>query len=143
MHNVGSLFRTADGVGISKIYLVGVTPDPIDRFGRQRNDFAKVALGAEKTVPWEHVDSVEDLIRGLREENFQIIALEQAENTVDYREIVSTEKTALILGEETEGLPNDVLDLCDSVIEIPMHGEKESLNVSVAGGIAMYQLFSR
>ena len=72
-HNVGSMFRTADAAGVSKIYLLGVTPDPVDRFGRDRSDIAKVALGAEKTISWEHVDTVEELLKKL--EGFQIISI--------------------------------------------------------------------
>ncbi len=81
--NVGSIFRTADGAGVSKIYLVGVTPDPIDRFGRERKDLAKVALGAEKKIKWEHVDKLHKVIEFLKLKGFQTVALEQAGNSLD------------------------------------------------------------
>ena len=141
-HNVGSIFRTADAVGISKIYLVGVTPAPIDRFGRERNDISKVALGAEKNIKWEHVENILDIIFGLKKEGFEIVALEQSENSVDYKEFVAPNKMALILGEEVSGIEKETLDVCDSIIEIPMRGEKESLNVSVATGVALFRILN-
>lgn len=141
-HNVGSIFRTADAVGISKIYLVGVTPAPIDRFGRERNDISKVALGAEKNIKWEHVENILDIIFGLKKEGFEIVALEQSENSVDYKEFVAPNKMALILGEEVSGIEKETLGVCDSIIEIPMRGEKESLNVSVATGVALFRILN-
>ena len=141
-HNVGSIFRTADAVGISKIYLVGVTPAPIDRFGRERNDISKVALGAEKNIKWEHIENILDIIGSLKKEGFEIVALEQSENSVDYKEFVSPNKMALILGEEVSGIEKETLDVCDSIIEIPMRGEKESLNVSVATGVALFRILN-
>lgn len=141
-HNVGSIFRTADAVGISKIYLVGVTPAPIDRFGRERNDISKVALGAEKNIKWEHIENILDIIGSLKKEGFEIVALEQSENSVDYKEFVAPNKMALILGEEVSGIEKETLDVCDSIIEIPMRGEKESLNVSVATGVALFRILN-
>lgn len=141
-HNVGSIFRTADAVGISKIYLVGVTPAPIDRFGRERNDISKVALGAEKNIKWEHIENILDIIGSLKKEGFEIVALEQSENSVDYKEFVAPNKMALILGEEVSGIEKETLGVCDSIIEIPMRGEKESLNVSVATGVALFRILN-
>ena len=138
--NVGSIFRTADGAGASKIYLVGVTPDPIDRFGRERKDIAKVALGAEKKISWEHKDKIAPLVKKLNKEGYQIVALEQASNSIDYKKFKPKFPVVLILGEEVRGISKKTLDLCDTIIEIPMAGEKESLNVSVATGVALYSL---
>jgi len=138
--NVGALFRTADAAGISHIYIVGYTPDPLDRFGHPRNDIAKAALGAEKTIPWKHVATISPLLKKLKKEGFQIIAIEQSENSVDYKKIKTTGKVAFILGNEVEGVSKTALKNSDIIAEIPMKGEKESLNVSVAGGIAMFRI---
>jgi len=139
VHNVGSIFRTADGAGASKIYLSGYTPGPIDRFGRKVSAFSKVSLGAEDSVPWEKRD-IQELIQELKQSGVQIIALEQSENSVPLLEFDPPERVALIVGNEVDGVPGEVLALCDAVVEIPMRGEKESLNVSVATGIALYIL---
>ena len=138
-HNVGSIFRTADAVGVEKIYLVGVTPDPIDRFGREQKDISKTALGAEKNVPWEHASEIFSLIQNLKNSGYSIVALEQ--NAKSVNEIPKSEnKIALILGEETKGITADVLQEVDYIFELRMKGKKESLNVSVATGIALYKL---
>jgi tRNA G18 (ribose-2'-O)-methylase SpoU len=139
-HNVGSIFRTADACGISKIYLVGTTPDPIDRFGREQRDVAKTALGAEKIIAWEHA---EDVFRVLAKyEDYFKIALEQSENSVDYKDVSPKDKNIIILGTEVSGLPKGVLDVCDVVAEIPMNGMKESLNVSVAAGVFLFRFLN-
>jgi tRNA G18 (ribose-2'-O)-methylase SpoU len=141
--NVGSLFRTADAAGISKIYLVGYTPDPVDRFNRPRNDVAKAALGAEKTIPWEHVATIAPLLKRLKKEGIQTIAIEQSKNSIDYKKIKPQFPAAFILGNEVEGIPESVLSKVDVIAEIPMAGEKESLNVSVAGGIALFRMLNK
>src|SRR5437868_13516878 len=87
VHNVGSIFRTAEAAGVSKIYCSGTTPVPVDRFGRKRKDFAKVSLGAEEMVEWDYIQSAASLITRLKKEGFQIVAVEQAKNSVDYREV--------------------------------------------------------
>ncbi len=153
--NVGSLFRTSDAVGISKIYLVGYTPDPIDQFGRPRGDIAKAALGAEKTIPWQHAKTITPLLKKLKKEGFQIIAIEQDIKAIDYKKIHSKLKTkakiAFILGNEVSGVSKKALTLSDYIAEIPMRGVlahnrraddkgKESLNVSVAGGVALFRM---
>ncbi|MFA6006580.1 MAG: RNA methyltransferase [Candidatus Paceibacterota bacterium] len=142
VYNVGAIFRTADAAGVSKIYLTGYTPSPLDRFGSIRKDITKTALGAEKSVSWEQHPSLSYAIAQLREECFNIVALEQAENSVDYKTFKSSGKTALIIGEERFGITQDILDQCDSIIEIPMKGKKESLNVSVATGIALFRILN-
>lgn len=142
-YNVGAIFRTADAVGIGTIYLVGITPAPVDRFGRERKDIAKSALGAEKTIAWKSVKSFTTLAKGLKKDGYTLVGLEQAPNSIDYKKYVPKEKTALVLGEEVSGFSKKEIDLCDVVLEIPMRGAKESLNVSVAAGIALFQLFDR
>lgn len=138
-HNVGSLFRTADGMGVSKIFLTGYTGAPVDRFGRKDTKISKVSLGAEDTVPWEKRD-IESTIQELRNMNVDVVALEQAPRAIPLSEYKAKGGVALIVGNEVEGVTEDVLALCDMVVEIPMKGEKESLNVSNAGAIALYQL---
>ncbi len=140
VHNVGSIFRTADAAGVTKIYLTGYTPTPLDRFGQERSDFHKAALGAERTIAWEHQLEIEQIITALKSEGFTIVALEQSDKSVDYKAYRPKKKTALILGEERHGITSEVLAVCDHVIEIPMKGQKESLNVSVAAGVALYRL---
>ncbi len=140
VHNVGSIFRTADGAGFTKIYCAGVTPTPLDRFGNVRPDFAKVALGAEKGLPWEKAARISTAIKRLKKEGFKIFAVEQAKNSYPYwkmRERLPA-KMAFVMGNEVDGLPPSILALADKVLEIPMHGRKESLNVSVAFGIIAF-----
>ncbi len=140
VHNVGSIFRTSDAFGVSKVYLSGYTPSPVDRFGRKRADLAKVALGAEESVPSERVEDPIELIKRLKKEGFQIIALEQAENSVDYATVKIKGDALIIFGSEVTGVSKEILALADIVAEIPMAGKKESLNVSVAAGIFLFGL---
>lgn len=140
VYNVGSIFRTADAAGVSKIYLTGYTPTPLDRFGRPRKDIAKVALGAEKTVPWEHVPNIKPLLKKLKKEKTAIVAVEQSPRSKDYKKFKSSGRTALILGNEVGGIEKNILKQCDHVLEIPMRGEKESLNVSVAAGVVLFRV---
>ncbi len=142
-HNVGSLFRTADAVGISYIYMSSTTPAPIDRFGRYRSDIAKTALGAEKTIPWEHYTDLLVLIEELQMKGYRCVAIEQSPRAVDYKSVVDTGKTAFIVGNEVEGLSDEILKQATLVAEIPMKGEKESLNVSVAAGVALFRILNR
>lgn len=138
--NVGAIFRTADAVGIDKIYLVGTTPRPTDQFGRIQKDIAKSALGAETWVPWEYKEKIVPLINILKKKGYEIVALEQDEKSIDYRKYKKTSKMVFILGPEVSGLNKNILKYCDKVIEIPMHGKKESLNVSVATGVALFRI---
>ncbi|QQG42666.1 MAG: TrmH family RNA methyltransferase [Candidatus Giovannonibacteria bacterium] len=145
LHNVGSIFRTADAMGVSKIYLTGYTPGPHDIFGKLRKDFQKTALGAEKYMKWEKLRYIAVLIKRLKKEKIQIIALEQSKKSLNLKKFSLGSRTsksgiALILGNEVSGIPKSVLEKCDKIIEIPMRGKKESLNVSVAAGIALYAL---
>lgn len=140
VYNVGSIFRTANAVGIEKIYLCGTTPTPLDKKGERRKDFAKVALGAEDTVAWEYAESTFGCVKKLKEENYYIVALEQSENSVDYKEIKAKEKTAFVIGNEVDGIAPEVLAQSDVIAEIPMLGTKESLNVTIAFGVAVYRI---
>jgi len=141
-HNVGSIFRTADAAGVEKICLCGITPGPRDKYGRVNQKLTKVSLGAEKNVPYEHCKSIGVLIGLLKKQSYKILALEQNKKSVNifWFKPVKTEKYALILGEETNGLPGGILKKADKILEIPQRGKKESLNVSVAFGIAAYHL---
>ena len=142
LHNVGSIFRTADAAGVSKIYLCGITPSPADRFGKLRPQLTKVSLGAEKTVGWEAVKSSNEakLLKKLKKEGFKILAVEQSKKSVPYFKFKHAGKIALIMGNEVRGLPRSILKISDKVLEIPMRGRKESLNVGVAFGIAVFGL---
>ena len=142
VENVGSMFRTADAVGIKEIYLTGYTPAPLDRFGRKRKDLAKSALGAEEFVSWKSEKSLPALFRRLRRENYLIIGIEQAKNSVDYKKIKLQKKNAFIVGAEVSGIPKNILNKCNIVAEIPMLGKKESLNVSVALGVALFRILN-
>ena len=143
IHNVGSIFRTADCLGVSDILLVGYTPAPVDKFGRMRKDFGKVSLGAEKTISWKQFPKISQAFKLLRSEGVQIIAVEQAPDAKDYRKIKPHHPAAFIFGTEVSGIPKRILKQCDVVAEIPMRGEKESLNVSVAAGIALARMLGR
>lgn len=140
VHNVGSIFRTAETLGVSKIYCVGSTPLPVDRFGQRRKDLAKVALGAEDMVQWEYSLHGPALAKALKKDGFKLIALEQADGSKDYKKVKAGKKCAIILGAEVDGVSSELLALADVVAEIPLMGKKESLNVSVAAGIFMYRL---
>jgi 23S rRNA (guanosine2251-2'-O)-methyltransferase len=146
VHNAGSIFRTADGAGVSKIYCVGTTPVPVDRFGRKRADFAKVALGAEDMIEWEHMEesAISNLIKKLKKEGFKIVALEQSADSIDYKKVKLGSKNGskglIILGNEVGGVSTVLLESADVIAEIPMRGRKESLNVSVAAGIVLFQM---
>ena len=142
VENTGSIFRTAECLGVSKIYLIGTTPTPVDRFGRKRSDFSKVALGAEDLVEWEYSKNIVEVIEELKSQNFKILALEQHDKSINFStcEVDEFGQFALVVGNEVEGISRFHLDMCDEVLEIEMKGEKESLNVSVATGIALYEL---
>lgn len=136
--NVGSIFRTADGAGAKEIILTGYTPAPIDRFGRVRSDIAKAALGAENTVSWRQEADTASVIAQLKEAGVEVVAVEQDARAINYRDHKAQEEVAFIFGNEVEGIESAVLDVCDAVIDIPMRGTKESLNVAVAAGIILF-----
>lgn len=132
--NVGSLFRTCDGFGVEKLYLTGYTGRP------PRKEITKVALGADEFVPWEHVDEPMRVIEELKKDGWNIVSLEQAEGSISVNDFEPEFPLCLILGSEIAGIRDDLLHESDAVIEIPMIGKKESYNVAVAAGIALYAL---
>ena len=162
--NVGSIFRTCDAAGVSKIILAGITPTPVDRFGRENKGLTKVSLDAEKFVAWEKFESLSDAVGSLKNSPsgsqllrksrlqdhssaLKVIAIEQSESSIDYRELkkILNHKSeilnlALVFGNEVVGISKEDLALCDLIAEIPMRGKKESLNVSVAAGIVLFEL---
>lgn len=141
-HNVGSIFRTADAAGVQKIYLCGITPSPLDRFKEVRPDFAKVALGAEQYIQWESVKTTAGAIKQLKKEGYQVFALEQSKRSMPYYAALTQDDSqiAIVVGNEVKGLPPAILRSADRILEIPMMGKKESLNVSVAFGILAFGL---
>lgn len=142
-HNVGSMFRTADGAGITKIFCTGYTPTPVDRFGKAQGDIRKTALGAEQAIPWESKKSIASLLRSLKREGYRIIAIEQDVRSVPYTNVRPGGKVAFVVGNEVGGLTQTVLKEADSIAEIPMRGKKESLNVSVALGVALFRILDQ
>lgn len=144
LHNVGSIFRTADGAGFEEVYLCGITPTPLDRFGKKRVPLTKVSLGAEDSLLWHYCEKTADAITQLKERGFMIIALEQSTDAVSLDALTPLkENNALIIGNEVEGIAPELLKQADIVVELPMRGHKESLNVSVAFGIAAYALVEK
>jgi len=143
LQNVGSIFRTADAAGAEKIYLCGITPKPIDELGRQRDQLTKVSLGAEKYIPWEHIKSTSSLIRRLKKDKYKVFAIEQSKNSIPYNKSNAKgqmSKVVLVVGNEVKGLPKSILNKADKILEIPMFGKKESLNVAVAFGVVVFEL---
>lgn len=138
LYNVGSIFRTADAFGVSKIYLTGYTGTPANPLHKIR--MHKSALGADDWIPWEYEKSPLRLIKRLKSEGVKIIALENGTKAINIKKFKPKFPLALILGEEVRGVSKPMLKLCDSIIEIPMLGKKESLNVSVAFGVAAYAI---
>ena len=142
---MGSIFRTADAAGGEKIYLCGITPAPVDTFGKLRPQLTKVSLGAEKTVEWIKAKSTTKILDELKSQRYKIFAIEQSKKSVPYHKvrIRPKDKAVLILGSEVKGLPASVLNRADKVLEILMTGKKESLNVAVAFGIVAFGLKHR
>ena len=139
LHNIGSVFRTADAFLIEKIYLCGITATP------PHKEIQKTALGATETVAWEHQKSVIDVIKQLQVENVTVLAIEQVENAylLDKFEVDSTKKYALVFGNEVYGVSQEAVALCDGCIEIPQLGTKHSLNIAVSAGIVIWDLFKQ
>lgn len=158
IHNVGSIFRTADAAGVTHIYLCGITPSPVDRFGDWVGQFVKVSLGSEQTVPWESCADTKATIDKLNAEGCEVLALEQSSSSVPYMQYTPQKKNiALVVGNEVDGLSRSLIDACAASLEIPMRGSfvrdashphhsktgKESLNVSVALGIVLFSLIEK
>ncbi|MBF0531502.1 MAG: TrmH family RNA methyltransferase [Candidatus Omnitrophica bacterium] len=133
-YNVGSIFRTADGAGVAKIFLCGITGYPPNQL------ISKTALGAEQRVPWEHERDVRVVVRRLRQEGYEIVLLEQMESSVLYQDYHPKRPVCLVVGNEISGVSETILADCDQAIEIEMAGLKNSLNVAVAAGIAAYHI---
>lgn len=139
IHNVGSIFRTAACAGVEKIYLTGCTGAPVDRFGRVRNDFKKVSLGAEIHISYIQKENTLEAIEELRKGDVSIVSVEQDRRSVLLENFAPPERVAYILGNEVGGIGEEVLSFSDNIVEIPINKEaKESLNVSVAAGIILF-----
>jgi 23S rRNA (guanosine2251-2'-O)-methyltransferase len=138
LSNVGSIFRTADSLGLQSVVLCGLTGQPPHR------EIQKTALGATESVPWSYYQSIGDAIVRLKSEGYQIIALEQAIPNIQLQKFnpEKDQSLALILGNEVSGVSDEALEFCDSVLEIPQFGAKHSLNVAVSAGIASWQIIS-
>ncbi len=132
--NVGSLFRTCDALGIEKLYLTGYTATP------PRREISKTAIGAEEWVPWVYERDPLVVVQQMREEGWKIVSLEQTPGAIELSKYEYDGKLCLIVGNEIQGVPKDLLDQSDNVVCIPMYGKKESLNVAVAAGIALHHL---
>lgn len=146
-HNIGAIFRTCEGFGVSKIIISGYSPYPKLQIGETRlphiadkltQQIHKTALDAETMVPFEYQETPD--FNDLKNKGFRIVGLEQDTRSVMINEYRKPAKIALLLGEEVHGIENDFRNICDDLIEIPMFGQKESFNVSVAAGIALYAL---
>lgn len=135
--NVGSFFRTADAMQVQKLYLSGYTACP------PRREISKTAIGAEDWIEWEYVQEPESVISQCKKEGMRIVGLEITEGAKDISDYSTDEDVCLVVGHEVTGVPRELLDACDDVVFIPMHGKKESLNVSVAAGIALHCLRNR
>jgi tRNA G18 (ribose-2'-O)-methylase SpoU len=137
LHNIGSVFRTADAFLIEKIYLCGITASPPNK------EIHKTALGATETVAWEHCENVLEVIENLKREAVSVFAIEQVENSIflnDFK-VETNNKYALVFGNEVFGVNQEAIKLCDGTIEIPQLGTKHSLNISVSAGIVVWDLF--
>lgn len=135
-HNVGAMFRTADGCGFEKLYLCGYTATP------PKVQIDKVSLGAETWMPWEHEPDILGCIQSLKDQGIQIVALEQTTESISLTSFEPITPLALIVGNEVDGLSEEILALVHRTVHIDMHGKKKSLNVSVAAGIAMHYITS-
>lgn len=147
-HNVGSLLRTAEGLGAAKVYLTGYTPFPLGQAHDARlphisaklaKQIHKTALDAENQVEWEHSEDVESVFARLRSDGFVIMAIEQTGTSIPLPEFKASERIAILMGREVEGVEPEVLAQCDGALEIPMFGQKESFNVVQAAAMALYQ----
>ena len=145
-HNIGSLLRTCDGFG-AELYLVGICPRPFNDDDNRlpyvaekaHRAISKTALGAEESVPWRHADTLLECKNILKKEGYNLVALEQTDKSKQLFKLKPSKNTAIVVGREVEGLDDVELKMCDEIYEIPMLGKKESFNVAVASGIALYQ----
>ncbi|MCD4761151.1 TrmH family RNA methyltransferase [bacterium] len=134
LYNIGTMFRTADALGVSQLFLTGYSGQP------PRKEITKVALGAEESVPWQHYKDIAYLLKKLKKQGVQIIALEKDEQAIDYLSFKPKFPLALLVGNEVQGLSPALLKKSDKIIALPMKGIKESLNVGVAMAVAGYYI---
>lgn len=141
---MGAIFRSSDGAGVKKIFLTGYSQRPAQESKENKSKpekmLEKTALGAQLSVAWEGADDLLLLIEKLKKEGVQVVALEKADESVSIKKFKPVFPMALILGHEVDGVKDEILERCDAVVDIPMRGKKESLNVSVATGIAVYEI---
>ena len=135
--NVGSVFRSSDAFRVEKIILCGITAQP------PHKEVLKTALGATESVQWEYFEDTKEAVKHLKSEKVKVYAIEQASNSIDLREFIPSDRTAVIFGHEMDGVAQDVIDLCDGCIEIHQEGTKHSLNVSVCAGIVCWELHKK
>ena len=148
-HNVGSFFRTCEGLGVDQLFLTGISPYPSGRAEDRRlphiaeranKDIHKTALGAETNLPWTYHTEASGLLKQLKKDGWLLVALEQDPKSVKIMDATLQGKVALIVGNEVDGIQKELLELCDQIVEIPMVGAKESFNVSVAAAIGLFWL---
>ena len=137
-YNIGAIFRTADAAGVAKVFLVGYTPAPIDRFGRPQPEILKTSLGASGTMSWEQVATTKEIIERLQADGVCVAAVELASGSISLKDFAEPAQVAYIVGNEINGVSDEALGLADVIVELPMLGQKESLNVSVTAGIVLY-----
>jgi 23S rRNA (guanosine2251-2'-O)-methyltransferase len=141
-HNVGAIFRTADAAGVSKVYLSGYTPAPLDRFKRPQKEIAKTALGAEQFLSWEYAKTPTNILKRLVQEGFHVVGIEQDARSRDYRTYKITQPTVFLFGNEVRGLSPALRKASNELLEIPMRGKKESLNVATTAGIILFSVIN-
>ncbi len=134
LHNVGAIFRTADGAGIEKLWLCGITGYP------PQGEIAKIALGAEESMPWEYAKNVIEVVLQHKALGYQIVLLEQVDTAIPYDEFVPDKPVCLVVGNEVDGVMEELEQVADVAVEIPMAGVKNSLNVAVAFGVVAFHL---
>jgi len=143
-YNVGAILRTADGAGVTRVYFSGYTPVPAKKnkihISSAEKMIAKTALGAQESVDWEKINDLENLLKEFKNKKIKIISLESINGATNLKNFKAQFPLALFLGNEVDGVPKEILENSDEIISIPMKGKKESLNVSVAAGIAIYEI---
>jgi 23S rRNA (guanosine2251-2'-O)-methyltransferase len=140
-YNVGSIFRTSDGAMIEKLFLCGYTPHPIDSEGKGNKEILKTALGSTESVKWEYVKDAKEVILKMKNDGIKICALEMTNKSIPYYRIKKEDfPLCVVVGNEITGVSQELIDLCDFSIEIPQFGIKQSLNVAVAYGIAVFEM---
>jgi len=137
MNNIGSFFRTADAFKVQEIILCGITATP------PHKDIHKTALGATDSVDWRYFERTEDAVSELKEQGYIIASIEQVENSVSINDMNITNPIAVVFGNEVKGVDQNIIDMSDTCIEIPQYGTKHSLNVSVCGGVVIWEIFKK